>query len=65
VSQIGHHLAGALMTLLGVLCLLSAAAVVVALDGIVAVPAGALAAMATFHALRVPVGRAAVRVLEG
>jgi hypothetical protein len=64
MSQIGFHIAGALMTLLGVLCLLSAAAVIVAVDGVVGLPAGALAAAVTFQALRVPVGRTAVRVLE-
>ena len=64
MSQIGFHVAAALMTLLGVLCLVSAAAVIVAVDGIVGVPAGVLAAVVTFQALRVPVGRTAVRVLE-
>jgi hypothetical protein len=64
MTQIGFHVAGALMTLLGVLCLLSAAAVVVAVDGVVGLPAGALAAVVTFQALRVPVGRTAVRALD-
>jgi hypothetical protein len=64
MSQIGFHVAAALMTLLGVLCLVSAAAVIVAVDGIVGLPAGVLAAVVTFQALRVPVGRTAVRVLE-
>jgi hypothetical protein len=64
MSQIGFHLAGILMTLLGVACLLSAAAVVIAVDGLVGLPAGVLAAVVTFQALRVPVGRTAVRVLE-
>jgi hypothetical protein len=64
MSQSGFHVAGALITLLGVVCLLSAAAVIVAVDGIVGLPAGVLAAVVTFQALRVPVGRTAVRVLE-
>jgi hypothetical protein len=65
MSQIGFHIAGALMTLLGVLCLLSAAAVVMAVDGVIGLPAGALAAFVTFQALRGPLGRTAVRALDG
>jgi hypothetical protein len=64
MSQVGFHIAAALMTLLGVLCLLSAAAVVIAVDGVVGLPAGVLAAVVTFQALRVPVGRTVVRVLD-
>ncbi|HEX2105476.1 MAG TPA: hypothetical protein VHF51_17615 [Solirubrobacteraceae bacterium] len=64
MSQIGFHIAGALITLLGVLCLLSAAVVIIAVDGVVGVSAGVLAALVTFQALRVPVGRTAVRMLE-
>ena len=56
------------MTLLALLCLLSAIAVAVAVAGIggapAGVPAGALAAVATFQLLRGPIGRAAVRLLD-
>jgi hypothetical protein len=64
MRHLDFHIAGALMTLLVVLCLLPAVAVVTAVDHVAALPAGALAAFATFQALRVPFGRTAVRVLD-
>ena len=64
MRDIGFHIAGALITLLGILCLVSAAAVVVAVDGMIGLPAGALAAFVTFQALRVPLGRSAARALD-
>ena len=64
MSHIDLHIAGALMTLLGVLCVLTAVAVIVAVDGVIALPAAVVAAVVTFQALRVPVGRTAARVLE-
>jgi UDP-N-acetylmuramyl pentapeptide phosphotransferase/UDP-N-acetylglucosamine-1-phosphate transferase len=64
MSQLGFHVAGILMTVLVALCAVSAIAAVTVVDGVAGLPAGALAAVATFQALRVPFGRTAVRVLD-
>jgi hypothetical protein len=68
-TQALHRLAlpaaGALMTLLGVACIAAAVAVLALVDGVLAAPAAAVAAGVTFQALRVPVGRAASRLIDG
>jgi hypothetical protein len=64
MRQLDFHIAGALMTVLVVLCAASAIAVATLVGGVAGLPAGALAAFATFQALRVPFGRTAVRVLD-
>jgi hypothetical protein len=64
MSQLGFHIAGILMTVLVALCLVSAVAAATVVGGTAGLPAGAVAAVATFQALRVPFGRTAVRALD-
>ncbi|MEA2248358.1 MAG: hypothetical protein QOH46_2887 [Solirubrobacteraceae bacterium] len=52
------------MTLMALMCLIAPAGVIVLLDSAIAVPVALVAAVATFQALRVPVGRTAGRLLE-
>jgi hypothetical protein len=59
IRHIGPSAAAMLMALLAALCLIAAVAAAVAVGGPAGPPLGALAAAATFQALRVPVGRAA------
>ena len=64
LRHLGLHAAAALMTLLAAACLAVAAATATAVGGTLALPAAAVAAGATFQALRVPVGRAASWMLD-
>jgi hypothetical protein len=64
LRHIGVHGAAALMTLMVVLCLAAGAAAVALVDGVLGLPLAVLAAVATFQALRVPVGRAASWLLD-
>jgi hypothetical protein len=59
LRRIGPSAAATLMALLAALCLTAAAAAAVVVGGPAGLAVGALAAAATFQALRVPVGRAA------
>ena len=52
------------MALLAAACLAAGAATATAVGGTLALPAAAVAAGATFQALRVPVGRAASWMLD-
>jgi hypothetical protein len=65
LRTIGLPAAAALMTLMAALCLAAAVTPVALLGGPVALPLSALAAVATFQALRVPVGRAASWLIDG
>jgi hypothetical protein len=64
IRHIGLHAAAALMTLLAAACLAVAVTVAVVVDGPLTIPAAVVAGGATFQALRVPVGRAASRLLD-
>ena len=64
LRHLGLHAAAALMALLAAICLAVAAATATAVGGTLALPAAAVAAGATFQALRVPVGRAASWMLD-
>ena len=64
LRHLGLHAAAGLMTLLAAACLAAGAATATAVGGPLALPAAALAAGATFQALRVPVGRAASWMLD-
>ena len=64
LRHLGLHAAAALMALLAAACLAVAAATATAVSGTLALPAAAVAAGATFQALRVPVGRAASWMLD-
>jgi len=64
LRHLGLHAAAALMALLAAACLAVAAATATAVGGTLALPAAAVAAGATFKALRVPVGRAASWMLD-
>ena len=64
LRHLGLHAAAALMALLAAACLAVAAATATAVGGTLALPAAAVAAGATFQALRVPVGRAASWILD-
>jgi hypothetical protein len=64
LRTIGVPAAAALMTLMAALCLAAAVAAIAVVDGPLALPLAALAAGATFQALRVPVGRAASWLLD-
>ena len=64
LRHLGLHAAAALMALLAAACLAVAAATATAVGGTLALPAAAVAAGATFQALRVPVGRAAGWMLD-
>jgi hypothetical protein len=64
MRHLSLHAAGALMTLMALMCLIAPAGVIVLLDSAIAVPVALVAAVATFQALRVPVGRTAGRLLE-
>jgi hypothetical protein len=59
LRRIGPSAAATLMALLAALCLAAAIVAAVAVGGPAGAALGALAAAATFQALRVPVGRAA------
>lgn len=64
LRHIGLHAAAALMTVMAIACLAAGAAAASVVGGPAALPAAALAAVATFQALRVPVGRAATWMLD-
>jgi hypothetical protein len=64
LRSIGLHAAAALMSALVVLCVAAGAAVAALVGGLPGLGLAALAAVATFQALRVPVGRAASWLLE-
>jgi hypothetical protein len=64
MRHLGLHAAAALMTLLGVLCVLTGGAAALLVDGLLSLPAAGVAAAATFQALRRPVGRTAGRLLD-
>jgi len=64
LRHLGLHAAAALMALLAAACIAVAAATATAVGGTLALPAAAVAAGATFQALRVPVGRAASWMLD-
>jgi hypothetical protein len=64
MRQLNFHAAGALMTLLALICLIPPAGVIVLLDSLFAIPVALVAAVLIFQALRVPVGRTAGRLLE-
>jgi hypothetical protein len=65
LRAIGVPAAAALMTAMAAVCLAVAAAPVALLGGPLSLPLAALAAAATFQALRVPVGRAASWLIDG
>ena len=58
------HAAALLLTLLVALCVLAGFGAATLVDGALAAPFALLCAVATFQALRVPVGRTARRLLE-
>jgi hypothetical protein len=64
LHAIGLPAAAVLMALLAALCLVAAVTPVV-VAGPVALPAGAVAALGIFQALRVPVGRASSWLIDG
>jgi hypothetical protein len=64
MRSLTFHAAGALMTALGLVCLLAATAVAAVVGGMLAIPAAVVVGAATFEALRVPVGRAVGRLVE-
>ena len=64
LRHLGLHAATALVTLLAAACLAAGAVTAATVGGPLALPAAALAAGATFQALRVPVGRAASWMLD-
>jgi hypothetical protein len=64
LRHIGLHAAAALMTLMAIACLAAGGVVASVVGGAPALPAAALAAVATFQALRMPVGRAAAWLLD-
>jgi hypothetical protein len=59
IRHFGVHAAAALMALLVALCVAAGAGAVALVGGAPGLGLGAVAAVATFQALRVPVGRAA------
>jgi hypothetical protein len=65
LRTIGLPAAAALMTLMAALCLAAAIAPVALLGGPLSMPLAALAAVAAFQTLRVPVGRAASWLIDG
>jgi hypothetical protein len=65
LRHIGVPAAAVLMTLMAAVCLAAAAAALAVVSGPVALPFAAIAAGATFQALRVPVGRAASWLIDG
>jgi hypothetical protein len=65
LRTIGIPAAAVLMTLMAALCLAAAVAPLALVAGPLALPLAALAAVATFQALRVPVGRAASWLIDG
>jgi hypothetical protein len=65
LRHIGVPAAAVLMTLMAAVCLAAAAAALAVVEGPVALPFAAIAAGATFQALRVPVGRAASWLIDG
>jgi hypothetical protein len=65
LRHIGVPAAAVLMTLMAALCLAAAGAAIAVVDGTLALPLAALAALMTFQALRVPVGRAASWLIDG
>jgi hypothetical protein len=65
LRRIGPSAAATLMALLAALCLTAAVAAAVLVGGPAGLALGALAAAATFQALRVPVGRAASWLIDG
>jgi hypothetical protein len=64
LRHIGLHAAAALMTLMAIACLAAGAAAATVVGGPLALPTAAASALATFQALRVPVGRAATWMLD-
>jgi hypothetical protein len=65
LRHIGVPAAALLFTLMAAVCLAAAGAAIAAVDGVLAFPLAALAALVTFQALRVPVGRAASWLIDG
>jgi hypothetical protein len=65
LRTVGIPAAAVLMTLMATLCLAAAVAPVALLGGPLSLPLAAVAAAATFQALRVPVGRAATWLIDG
>jgi hypothetical protein len=65
LRTIGVPAAAVLMTLMAAVCLVAAGTAVAVVDGALALPLAALAALVTFQALRVPVGRAASWLIDG
>jgi hypothetical protein len=65
LRTIGLPAAAALMTAMAALCLAAAVAPVALVGGPFSLPLAALAAVATFQTLRVPVGRAASWLIDG
>jgi hypothetical protein len=65
LRTIGLPAAAALITLMAALCLAAAAAPLALVGGPLSLPLAALAAGAAFQALRVPVGRAAIWLIDG
>jgi hypothetical protein len=65
LRTIGVPAAAVLMTLMAAVCLAAAGTAVAVVDGALAMPLAALAALVTFQALRVPVGRAASWLIDG
>jgi hypothetical protein len=65
LRHIGVPVAAVLMTLMAAMCLAAAVAAIAVVEGPLAPPFAAVAAGATFQALRVPVGRAASWLIDG
>jgi hypothetical protein len=65
LRHIGVPAAAVLMTLMAAVCLAAAAAALAVVEGPLTLPFAAIAAGATFQALRVPVGRAASWLIDG
>lgn len=65
LRTIGLPAAAALMLLMAAICLAAAVVPVALVGGPASLPLGALAAAGAFQALRVPVGRAASRLIDG
>ena len=64
LRHLGLDAAAALMTLMAIVCLGTAVATATLLGGVLGLPIAALAAVVTFQALRVPVGRASSWLLD-
>jgi hypothetical protein len=58
------HAAALILTLLVAVCVLAGFGATALIDGALAAPVALLCAIATFQALRVPVGRTARRLLD-